>query len=165
VRRGAGWCGFASVAPPDTNLVNYGAPARTPSRSANTLEGDDEYGHVDCGRAGIRARSERRACAGGHRDRHLHCQRQGNETPAQLDFPFGLQGATKAGNVHPVVAEIDARKKVVNTMLYDKAFGSDLASVAGASNKFEGAIDKNAATGNCIDLRRGTPTRSRMTSR
>jgi hypothetical protein len=68
-------------------------------------------------------------------------------TPAQLNFPFGLQAATKAGQVHAVVAEIDATKKVVNTMLYDQAFAMDLVSSAGISNKFEGTIDKNAVTG------------------
>jgi hypothetical protein len=68
-------------------------------------------------------------------------------TPAQLEFPFGLQGATKAGQVHAVVAEINATKKVINTMLYDKAFAMDLVSIAGASNKFEGTIDKKTVTG------------------
>jgi hypothetical protein len=68
-------------------------------------------------------------------------------TPAQLEFPFGLQGATKAGQVHAVVAEIDASKKVINTMLYDKAFASDLVSQGGASNKFEGTLDKKTASG------------------
>ena len=68
-------------------------------------------------------------------------------TPAQLQFPFGLQAATKAGKVHAVVADIDASKKVINTMLYDKAFGMDLVSIAGVSNKFEGTIDKTAVTG------------------
>jgi len=68
-------------------------------------------------------------------------------TPAQLEFPFGLQGPMKAGQVHAVVAEIDATKKVINTMLYDKAFGMDLVSQAGVSNKFEGTIDKKTVTG------------------
>ena len=68
-------------------------------------------------------------------------------TPQQLEFPFGLQGAMKAGTVHAVVAEIDATKKVVNAMLYDKAFGTDLVSEGGASNKFEGVIDKNSVSG------------------
>jgi hypothetical protein len=69
-------------------------------------------------------------------------------TPAQLEFPFGLQAAKKAGQVHAVVAELDAAtKKVINTMLYDKAFASDLVSMAGASNKFEGTLDKKTASG------------------
>jgi hypothetical protein len=68
-------------------------------------------------------------------------------TPAQLEFPLGLQGATKAGQVHAVVAEIDATKKVINTMLYDKAFAMDLVSQAGVTNKFEGTLDKKTASG------------------
>lgn len=68
-------------------------------------------------------------------------------TPAQLAFPFGLRADTKAGRVHAVVAEIDSTKKVINTMLYDKAFSMDLVSIAGASNKFEGTIDKRTAAG------------------
>ena len=68
-------------------------------------------------------------------------------TPAQLEFPFGLQGAAKAGQVHAVVAEIDATKKVTNTMLYDKAFGMDLVSAAGVTNKFDGTIDKKTVSG------------------
>ena len=68
-------------------------------------------------------------------------------TPAQLEFPFGLRGATTAGQVHAVVAEIDATKTVISTMLYDKAFGMDLVSTAGVSNKFEGTIDKKAVNG------------------
>ena len=35
----------------------------------------------------------------------------------------------------------------LNTMLYDKAFGMDLVSIAGESNKFEGTIDKAKVTG------------------
>jgi len=46
-----------------------------------------------------------------------------------------------------VVAEIKASLQVLNTMLYDKAFKMDLVSMAGASNKFEGTIDKKTATG------------------
>ena len=68
-------------------------------------------------------------------------------TPAQLEFPFGLQAATKAGTVHAVVAEIDTTRKVINTMLYDKAFAMDLVSQAGASNKFEGTFDRKTAAG------------------
>ena len=69
-------------------------------------------------------------------------------TPAQLEFPFGLQRARKAGQVHAVVAELDAAtKKVINTMLYDKAFTSDLVSIAGVSNKFDGTLDKKTASG------------------
>lgn len=68
-------------------------------------------------------------------------------TPPQLNFPFGLQGAMKAGQVHAIVAEIDATKKVVNTMIYDKAFGVDLVSEGGASTKFEGVIETNSVSG------------------
>jgi len=68
-------------------------------------------------------------------------------TPAQLEFPFGLQSAKKAGQVHAIVAELEASNKVINTMLYDKAFASDLVSQAGASNKFEGTLDKKTASG------------------
>ena len=68
-------------------------------------------------------------------------------TPKQLDFPFGLQAAMKAGQVHAIVAEIDATKKVVNAMLYDKAFGMDLVSEGGASNTFEGTIDNTSVAG------------------
>lgn len=68
-------------------------------------------------------------------------------TPAQLEFPFGLQSATKAGQVHAVVAEIDATKKVINVMLYDKAFAMDLVSQAGVTNKFEGTIDQKTVNG------------------
>jgi hypothetical protein len=68
-------------------------------------------------------------------------------TPEQLNFPFGLQAAMKAGKVHAIVAEIDATKKVVNAMLYDKAFGVDLVSEGGASNRFEGVIDRNTVSG------------------
>jgi hypothetical protein len=68
-------------------------------------------------------------------------------TPAQLAFPFGLQAATKAGQAHAVVAEINATNKVINTMLYDKAFAMDLVSQAGATNKFEGTIDKKTVAG------------------
>ena len=75
-------------------------------------------------------------------------------TPAQLNFPFGLQGAMKAGKVHAIVAELDPTKKVVNAMLYDRAFGVDLVSEGGASNRFEGTIDKNTVSGK---LYRSTP--------
>jgi hypothetical protein len=68
-------------------------------------------------------------------------------TPKQLEFPFGLKADTKAGKVHAVVAEIKATKKVLNTMLYDQAFGMDLVSIAGESNLFEGTLDAKTAEG------------------
>ena len=78
-------------------------------------------------------------------------------TPKQLEFPFGLQGPMKAGEVHAVVADIDATsKKVINTMLYDKAFAMDLVSMAGVSNKFEGTIDKTAVNGKLYRTGPGT---------
>jgi hypothetical protein len=78
-------------------------------------------------------------------------------TPDQLQFPFGLQGPMKAGQVHAVVADIDATKKtVINTMLYDKAFAMDLVSMAGVSNKFDGTIDKTTVTGKLYRTEPGT---------
>ena len=67
----------------------------------------------------------------------------------------------KAGKVHAIVAEIDATKKVVNAMLYDKAFGMDLVSEGGASNKFEGVIDNNSVSGK---LYRSAPGESNKTT-
>jgi hypothetical protein len=75
-------------------------------------------------------------------------------TPKQLVFPFGLQADTKAGKVHAVVADIKASKKVLNTMLYDNAFGGDFVSMAGVSNLFEGTIDAKTVAGK---LYRSTP--------
>jgi hypothetical protein len=75
-------------------------------------------------------------------------------TPKQLQFPFGLSADTKAGKVHVVVADIKASKKVLNTMLYDNAFGGDFVSMAGVSNLFEGTIDAKTVAGK---LYRSTP--------
>src|SRR4030095_6750755 len=80
-------------------------------------------------------------------------------TPKQLEFPFGLQGAMKAGQVHAIIADIDPTKRVINTMLYDKAFAMDLVSMAGASNKFEGTIDKTAVSGKLYRSEPGTSGR------
>ena len=67
----------------------------------------------------------------------------------------------KAGQVHAIVAEIDATKEVFNAMLYDKAFGMDLVSEGGASNTFGGVIEKNSVSGK---LYRAAPGESNKTT-
>jgi hypothetical protein len=62
----------------------------------------------------------------------------------------------KSGQVHAIIADIDPTKRVINTMLYDKAFAMDLVSMAGASNKFEGTIDKNTVSGKLYRSEPGT---------